>query len=112
MERALDPSTTRNALVGLLIGGLAGAVATLVLAPQSGKRTRPRLLQEGTQWRDRTIDFVNNALDQVRSAPHGAAAEAQDQRRQTWRLSHDSLVRQLDRVSATLEARKTAVRGG
>jgi len=33
-------------LAGLLIGGLAGALALLLLAPQSGKKTRAKAVPE------------------------------------------------------------------
>ena len=35
-----------NVLFGMLIGGLVGAVTMLLLAPQSGKRTRAQIQQE------------------------------------------------------------------
>jgi len=103
-------SSTKSVLVGLLIGGAAGAAAMLLLAPQSGKRTRARILQEGTQLRDRTNNLLGNALAQIRSDAHENASGGRARRGRRWRLDHDSLVRQLDRVSAGLDARKTAVR--
>jgi gas vesicle protein len=44
----------KNLLIGLLIGGLAGAAAMLLFAPQSGKRTRTQILNRDIQLRDRT----------------------------------------------------------
>jgi len=38
-------NNTLNVLVGMLIGGLAGAVAMLLLAPQSGKDTRMQIVE-------------------------------------------------------------------
>ncbi|MBE3037204.1 MAG: YtxH domain-containing protein, partial [Chloroflexi bacterium] len=36
-------NNTKNVLIGLLIGGLAGAAAMLLFTPQSGKRTRAQI---------------------------------------------------------------------
>ncbi len=58
------------------------------------------------------MNLVNIAMDRARSAPYGTAAGAQGQRRHTWRLDHDSLIRQLDRVSASLHAGRTAIYAG
>ena len=38
-------------LAGLLIGALAGAIAMLLLAPQSGKRTRAKLRRRSVALR-------------------------------------------------------------
>jgi gas vesicle protein len=53
-------------LAGLLIGGLAGAVAMLLLAPQSGQRTRAKLRREGAMLREQTADTVEDAVTQAR----------------------------------------------
>ena len=42
-------------LAGLLIGGLAGAIAMLLLAPQSGKRTRAKLRRQSYALRARRL---------------------------------------------------------
>lgn len=39
---------SRNILFSLLIGGITGAVAMLLLAPQSGKQTRAFISKKGT----------------------------------------------------------------
>ena len=54
-------------LVGMLIGGLAGAVTMLLLAPQSGKDTRTQLREKGIELRDRTTGMVEDTMAQVRS---------------------------------------------
>ncbi len=63
-------SNTRNVLVGMLIGGLAGALAMLLLAPQSGKVTRTHLQKKGIELRDRTTEMVEDTMAQVRSNPN------------------------------------------
>jgi len=53
-------------LVGLLIGGLASAVATLLLAPQSGKRTRAKIRRQSAEWREQAADTMDDAVAQAR----------------------------------------------
>jgi gas vesicle protein len=53
-------------LAGALIGGLAGATAMLLLAPQSGKRTRAKLQRQSHELREQAADTVEDAVDQAR----------------------------------------------
>jgi gas vesicle protein len=55
-------------LTGTLIGGLAGATAMLLLAPQSGKRTRAKLQRQSHELREQAADTVEDAVDQARGA--------------------------------------------
>ena len=49
-------------LAGTLVGALAGAGATLLLAPQSGKRTRARILRKGAELSEQATDTVEGSL--------------------------------------------------
>ena len=102
-------NNTKNVLIGVLIGGLAGAVAMLLFAPQSGKRTRAQINQKSIQLRDRTTKNVKKAVAQVRSETNRITAEVQEKAGELKQLGQDKLVKQLDRVSAALDAGKTAV---
>jgi len=51
-----------------LIGGLAGAVTMLLLAPRSGRDTRKQIQEKGIELRDRTTEIVEDTLAQVRSS--------------------------------------------
>ena len=59
-----------NVLAGVLIGGLAGAVAMLLLAPQSGKDTRRHIQKKGIELRDRTTGMVEDTMAKVRLNPN------------------------------------------
>ena len=61
---------TLNILLGMLIGSVAGAVAMLLLAPQSGKDTRTHIQNKGIELRNRTTEMVEDTLAQVRSNPN------------------------------------------
>lgn len=49
-------------LAGLLIGGLVGAVAALLLAPQSGEETRTQIKEKSIELRDK----ANASLEDTR----------------------------------------------
>ena len=54
-------------LAALLVGGLIGAAAMLLLAPQSGKKTRAQIRRKGQDWREQTAGSVEDAVAQVRA---------------------------------------------
>lgn len=69
-EYVYPTNNTLNILLGMLIGSVAGAVAMLLLAPQSGKDTRKHIQTKGIELRDRTNDMVEDTLAQVRLNPN------------------------------------------
>ena len=56
-----------NIIVGILVGGLAGSVMMLLLAPRSGKDTRMRIQAKGNGMRDWTNKIVEDSMAQVLS---------------------------------------------
>jgi gas vesicle protein len=109
-EHTYDMNSTKNVLIGLLIGGLAGAATMLLFAPQSGKRTRAQIQLKSTQLRDRTAGIVKNALAQVRSDTHEITSGVRGKAGQLEQLGKDKLVEQLERVPIALDAGKVAVK--
>jgi gas vesicle protein len=107
---AYDINNTRSFLLGLMIGGLAGAAAVLLFAPQSGKQMRAQIQNKTIQLRDQTTTYVKKAVAQVRSETDKLTADVQEKAGELKQLGQDKLVEQLDRVSAALEAGKTAVK--
>lgn len=47
-------------LTGLLIGGLVGFGAMLLIAPRSGSKTRDQIRQKSTELRNRTVDTFDD----------------------------------------------------
>ena len=70
-------------LAGLLIGGLAGAIAMLLLAPQSGKRTRAKLRRRSFALRAQTAETMEDMEDSMEDA----MADARDK---THKMTHDA----------------------
>ena len=83
-------------LVGMLIGGLAGAMTMLLLAPQSGKDTRKQLQEKSIELRDWKTEMVEDALVQVRSNPAKITMDTKD-------------YEQLEHVSDAAQAGKKAI---
>ena len=65
-EHENDAHEPGSSLAGLLIGGLTGAVAMLLLAPQSGKRTRAKLYRQSAEWREQAADTMGDAVASAR----------------------------------------------
>jgi gas vesicle protein len=109
-EQDFDGRHTKNVVLGLLIGSLAGAAAMLLFAPHSGKKTRSQIRLKSSQLRDQTSERVDNALAQLRSETHEITAGVREKAGQLKQRGQDKLVEQLDRVSAVIDAGKTAVK--
>lgn len=70
---------------GLVVGGLIGAIAALLLAPQSGEETR-------TLIHDRSIELKDKAVEKAETArikAEAAAAEARARADELIKLTQD-----------------------
>jgi gas vesicle protein len=52
-------------LVGFVVGGLAGAVTALLLAPQSGDETRTVIKEKAIELKDKASDSFDDAYDKA-----------------------------------------------
>jgi gas vesicle protein len=109
-EYKYPTNNTLSVLVGMLIGGLAGAVTMLLLAPQSGKDTRIQIQKKGIELRDQTTEMVEDTMAQVRSNANKIAMGGREMIKELKHHGQELAVEQLDRVSAVVESGKTAVR--
>lgn len=89
-------------LAGILIGGLAGAVTMLLLAPQSGRDTRRQIREKSIELRDRTSEMLEDTMAQVRTNTNKIAMGVKD-------YSEHMAVEQLDKVSEAAQAGKKAI---
>jgi len=62
-------------LLGLIFGGLMGAILALIFAPQSGEDTRAQLKETGIELQDRAAGLS----EEVRRKAEGLSEEAQKQ---------------------------------
>ncbi len=108
-EYEYHTNNTLSVLVGMLVGGLAGAVTMLLLAPQSGKDTRKQLQEKGIELRERTNAVMEDTLTQVRQTANKLSASGRDAIKELTEQGQKIAVEQLDRVSEAVKSTKTAV---
>ena len=95
-------SNALNILFGMLLGGLAGAVTMLLLAPQSGKETRRQFQEKGIELRDRVSEAVEDTLAQVRTNANRVSTDINT-------YAQKLVAQQLDDASEALQAGKKAL---
>jgi len=98
-------------LAGLLIGGLAGAAAMLLLAPQSGKKTRAKIQQKSAELRNQTVETVEDAVAQARVKARHITAGVHEQAEELQQRGQAMLNEQRERLSTVIEAGKKAAQG-
>jgi gas vesicle protein len=102
-------NNTLSVLIGMLVGGLAGAVTMLLLAPQSGKETRKQIQEKSIELRDRTNEAMEDTMTQVRRKANELSASGRDTLKELTEKGQKIAVEQLDRVSEAVKSTKTAV---
>ena len=98
-------------MAGLLIGGLAGTVAMLLLAPQSGKRTRAQIQEKSIELRDQAVKNMEDAVAQTRTKGRQIRADVREKADELQQRGQDVLDEQKENWSALVQAGKTAVQG-
>ena len=109
IEGPIYINNTKNVFISLLIGGLAGAVAMALFAPQSGKQMRTKIEKKSLQLRAMATRDLKKAVKQVRASTKSISAEVREMAGVLKQLGQDKVVEQLDRVSAVIDNGKTAI---
>ncbi len=65
-------------LVGFIVGGLTGAVVSLLFAPQSGEETRALIRDKSIELRDRASETAEEAVARAEAAAAEARARAEE----------------------------------
>ena len=97
-------SETGSFLAGFIIGGLVGAAAALILAPQSGEQTRSQIRERGIELRDRAGEMAEDA----RKRAEDAAVEARRRADELERRAKEMYEEQRTRVTGAVEEGKKA----
>lgn len=98
-------------LFGSMLGGLIGAVIMLLLAPQSGERTRKQIRRKGTQVRKQAARAMDDGVKQVRSKANQVATGIQEQAEELQQRGQDAVDQQKERWMPVVEVGKAAVNG-
>ena len=98
-------------IAGVLAGGLAGAGAMLLLAPQSGKRTRTQIQRRSLELKDQATDAVDDAVAQTRDTSRRIRAGTRAKMKRFQHRANVLLEEQKTRVSAAVESGKHAILG-
>ncbi len=98
-----------NVLVGMLVGGLAGAVTMLLLAPQSGKRTRIQIQEKGIELRDRAAGIMEEVVSQVRLDGHKIARDGRRKANELLHQGQELVAEQVEYVTDVVNAGKKTI---
>jgi gas vesicle protein len=96
-------------LSGLLLGSLISAVAMLLLAPQSGKKTRRQIRRKARALRAQAGDALDERVAQVRATANQVTAVIQEQAEALQQRGQDVVDQQKERWAPVVDAGKTAV---
>jgi gas vesicle protein len=98
-----------NVLTGVLVGGMAGALAMLLMAPQSGKKTRMLIQEKGIELRDQTSDMLEDAFAQISKDSRKLSREGQRKAKQLIHQSQSLVEEKIENVADALKAGKKAL---
>ena len=90
-------------LVGFIVGGLTGAVVSLLFAPQSGEETRALIKDKSIELRDKAQVSAEEAIARAEAAAAEARARADDLARQLRERSKEVYSDVRDRGQAAME---------
>ncbi len=102
-------NNTLSVLAGVLVGGLAGAVTMLLLAPQSGENTRMQIMEKSIELRDQATGMAEDAMSQVRLDRNKFSILGRQKAKELLKQGQDLVVEQLDHVSDAAKAGKKAI---
>ena len=113
-RKGVDPMSSDNDefgafLVGFIVGGLTGAVVSLLFAPQSGEETRALIRDKSIELRDRASETAEEAMSRAEAAAAEARARAESLAKQA-RMRADDLAKEA-RMRADDLAKEVRARG-
>jgi gas vesicle protein len=103
-------NNTLGVLIGLLVGGLAGAVTMLLLAPQSGQQTRKQIEDKSIELRGMATGMVAETTSQIRSKASKFMTSGRKNFNELKHQGQELALEQLGHVSDAVKAGKNAVK--
>jgi gas vesicle protein len=97
-------------LAGMLLGGLAGAAAMLLMAPQSGKKTRDQIQHKSIELRDQATETVGNAMAQVGQTAQQITGDVREKAEELQQRGQDLFDEQRGRLSAFVEGENKEIK--
>ncbi len=98
-----------SVLVGLLIGGVAGATVMFLFAPQSGQKTRKMIQEKSIELVDQTTEMFEDAMSQVRSDGKKFAKDGRKMAKELLHNGQEMVVEQFEHVSDAAKAGRKAL---
>ena len=102
-------NTTTNLIkvvLSILIGGLAGTLTMLLLAPKSEKHTGTQVWNKSTQLRDWTSGIVGDTISKVRLIVSNIANAGREKYLEIKQQSQGLAIEQLDHLSEAVKVEK------
>jgi len=97
-------------LAGVLVGGLIGAAAMLLFAPQSGAKTRKQLRRKAEQLRENVGDTYDETVDMARERAEQVKSGVRDRLDEVQQRGHVMLEEQKHKVESVVQAGRDAVK--
>ncbi|MBK9051652.1 MAG: YtxH domain-containing protein [Chloroflexi bacterium] len=85
-----------------LLGSLIGAGVMLLMAPQSGKKTRKQLWRRGQDMREQTTETIEDGMKQVRAKAHKVSTNLHKQAEELQQRGQDMIDQQKERWAPSL----------
>jgi len=101
---------TKSLLAGLLMGGLAGTAVMMLLAPQSGEKTRDQIQSKVIELRDEATETADNAVSQVRRKSKQVSTEVGEKVEELKQRSEKLIDEQRDHLSTILATENNEVK--
>jgi len=94
-------------LVGFLVGGISGAVVSLLFAPQSGEETRTVIKDKAIELKDKTVETAEDTYRKAEKVATDATSKAQT----FIKTASDKATEAIKQTPVVLEGEKPAPKG-